>query len=262
MDLSDYINKTMKVISDPPTSQKDSNPKMVNGKVLDESGVMDFYNQYLSSDWYKKRLLNNGYGLSGEEKGIEDTIKNNQAMSLTERTQRVDQLIRNRTNTVNSTELRVSDDDKTHYYKQGINISPREMRMYGDNPNSVAAHELGHGETSPANGLRISPFEREVYNTNRKPFADIKTKRGKYLGIHTEAKSDINALRYDLFKAGLFNPKTGQYKTKDGLFDQTMIPATKGNVIDSLKDAYGDEGLINLMNTIASNDNIERSNLG
>lgn len=55
-------------------------------------------------------------------------------------------------------------------------------------------------------------------------------------------------------KKGLFDPKTGRYKTESGNFDNTLIEEIKdsfsGNRTFNL---MGEENLINMMNTIAKN---------
>lgn len=81
---------------------------------------------------------------------------------------------------------------------------------------------------------------------------------GKYVLEPKEAKGDVNAIRYNLYKSGNYDPSTGKFKTKDGLFNKQMIEPIKTDaILKRMLDAYGQEGLIEIMNTVAFNPEIE-----
>ena len=81
------------------------------------------------------------------------------------------------------------------------------------------------------------------------------------MGECQEMKSDVNTIRYNLYRSGLFDPNTGNYKTKSGRFEKELLEKVKTDFSGKrLRSTFGDEKLIMLMNTIAQNDFLQNSN--
>lgn len=252
---------------DPPTKKKNlskiptsaSSAKVMNGHIYNISDIKTFYDKMLSSDWYKNRLLNNGYGLEKPDVGKTETklrtfIESSDAQSL-----KVNNLIKNRRAGVKTVDVTVDDNDSTYYWRNGIrdpyvNVGPSQLKELRAHPRSALTHEIGHAEIDEWHGTAISGYEKQVYNDTAKPLNKIRSDDGTYVLNPDEAKGDINTLRYNLYKSGDFNPSTGEYKTKDKKFNKELLPKIKNDYnTKRMIDAYGEEGVSTLMNTIAKN---------
>ena len=223
--------------------------KPYSEKSYDEADIKDFYKKMVGSDWYKNRLIKNGYN-DQYNIGVEGVLKK-------------------RMNRIDKAHLdNVQDDDgfnnqlyrfltsgdfvKTGtgaYYNHDedeITLVKSQMDRRGLHPRSVLAHEFGHAET----GKSISNIEQEMLG---------KLKPDDKLTTHNkspfENKSDINTLRYNLYKNNLYDPSTGKFKTKSGLFESKLLePVDTDFTTKRLQQHYGNKYLEFLMNTIAQND--------
>lgn len=241
------------------TSAGSSSAKVMNGHVYDTKDVKAFYDKMLSSPEYKKRLLNNGYGLDNPDEGILKTKLNTFLERPNYQEYKVDQLIKNRREGVRNVEIQDTHNKSTHFNRNGIvnpyvNLNAGQLNGLKVHPRTALVHEVGHAETDGWYGTSISGYEKEMFKKTAKPNDKIRTDDGHYVKDPEEAKSDINTIRYNLYKAGDFNPSTGEYKTKDKKFNKDLIPKIKNDYsLKRMLDAYGEEGVSTLMNTIANN---------
>lgn len=234
----------------------------MNGHKYDVNNIKDFYTSMVSANWYKDRLRTNGYGLKDAESYmtksdvlIKRAMTDDKSEEFT-----VNMLAKNRLDSINRTEFKTSNKRSTSYTNDGtdrvINIHKDQLNDLKAHPRSATVHEYGHSETDGWNGTSISGHEKYLYNQASKGRSP-KTDDGLYVSGEegsAEAKSDINTIRYNLYKSNKFNPKTGEYETKDKKFNKDMIPGIKNDYnTKRMLDAYGEDGLTDLMNTIANN---------
>ena len=202
------------------------------GGTVDKENVKNFYDDMLNAPWYKERLNNNGYMDS-------------------------DLVINKRLKNIDRTDFKVDNKVKTGYsqYKKlpqflsnpHITLNVNESDFLNTPYNDVISHEYGHGETK---GSDLSEFEKSLIEDSY--ISDSDDKQINYLKNPYETKSDINAIRYHLYNMGKYNPKTGEYDTKSKLFEPSLLDNELENtIIKRMKDAYGDDNLKKLMNTVA-----------
>lgn len=208
-----------------------------SGQILNNEKVKEFYNDMLSSPWYEERLKNNGY------ENPEETSKK-------------------RLENINKTSLRLTDTKPTQFVRNlifnkqvgnpYINFNSNQSNKEGSDYNSALTHEYGHGETTtnPLSSFETNQIQRRFKVDNIGQMSN----QGLYLSSPEETKSDINAIRYKLFEQGKFNPKTGEYKTPSNFFEPSLLEDNQDDFfIKRMKEAYGNEGTIDLMNIIANN---------
>ena len=255
----DYKFKGKKV-TEFPIAQKGKNIKY-SDLPYNENDIKNFYDKMLTSDWYKQRLIDNGYGISNSSLSTPYASMSKLFTSNNDMNKEVNKIIESRRKIIKNIPITLNKDYSTSYTnitdwnQQDININPDEINELRVHPRSALVHEIGHAETDDAieNNKQISGIEEDIFKSNRKKY---KTDFGKYVQTPKEAKGDINSIRYNLYKAGKFDVKTGKYKTKDGKFDKTMItPIKDDTLLKRMLDAYGEEGLTELMNKIAQNNN-------
>ena len=207
-------------------------PKYQKGGLIDNENVKNFYNDMLNAPWYKERLNNNGYMDS-------------------------DVVISKRLKNINRIDFSVNNSVKTGYsqYKNlpsflsnpNVTLNTNESDYLNTPYNDSISHEYGHGETK---GSDLSEFEKSLIEDSY--ISNSNDKQVNYLKNPYETKSDINAIRYHLYNMGKYNPKTGEYDTDSKLFEPSLLNNDLENtIIKRMKDAYGDDNLKKLMNTVA-----------
>ena len=255
----DYKFKGKKV-TEYPIAQKGKSIKY-SKLPYDVKDIKNFYDNMLSSPWYKERLINNGYGIFNPSLSYPETVVARTFTSNDKMEKEVEKIMSSRRKSIRNLPVYNNDYDSTSYYHDP-NINYKEVNLNNDqlnslkiHPRSALVHEIGHGEIDGhvENNSALSGYERELIKQNQQ---DHNTDQGKYVQTPEEAKGDINSIRYNLYKAGKFDVKTGKYKTNDGKFDKTMItPIKDDTLLKRMLDAYGEEGLMELMNKIAQNNN-------
>lgn len=242
---------------------QDIEPVVINGKIVDEKDIRSFYNDVLSSDWFKERLKKNGYGYFNRS----NTDFITKLFSFPKSKERIDNEVKGRKRNI----------DATYYYPENsvtgtsfsldhdtnekwIDNNYEQLDDLKAHPRTAVVHEFGHAEISPDYSDRpsdnkvygsLSGIEQDIFEKN---FKNPKTDYGKYVEDPKEAKSDINAIRYNLYRAKVFDPKTGNYQTEDGKFNPVLLEKIKNDFSTKrMIDAYGEDGLTELLNTIAIN---------
>ena len=209
-------------------------PQFQKGGTIDEDNVKNFYNEMLNAPWYKERLNNNGYMDS-------------------------DNVISKRLKNVNRTDFSINNTVDTGYsqykhlpkflFNPRITLNIDESNHLNIPYNDVISHEYGHGETK---GYDLSAFEKSLIEDSY--ISNDNDKQVNYLKSPYETKSDINAIRYHLYNMGKYNPKTGEYDTDSKLFEPSLLDKDLENtIIKRMKEAYGNDNLKKLMNTVADN---------
>jgi len=200
-----------------------------------------FLLDYLDSPMFEKRLKNSQYDVEKEKlkrkRNIEDTY-----------------IMYSNDDTDSGTDKAFS-----HFnpFINRVMVNNKQSQKLGTTTSEVTSHELGHSEILgdfldetqsfsyddiKFSGNRLNSKERiqleSMLNNPNANSHDI---------IPGENKSDINALRYNLFKDGIYDAGKEEF-TRDHL-----KKAKKSFTLDRLLKNYGEDNLILLMNIIAQN---------
>ena len=216
----------------------------------DEANIKNFYNKMITSPWYKNRLIKNGYDKQysiGVDKVIENRLKRVNDAKL-DNIQKNDGVLNQMYRFITSGEL-IETESGSYYNPDTGNITMVESQMnkHKAHPRTILAHEYGHPEVQGG----ISRIEEEMLaQFNPTPIKKL-TEHDKK---PSENKSDINSLRYNLYKSKTFDPSTGKYKTKSGQFEPSLFEKVKDDAaVKRLRNNYTDKHLVDLINTIADN---------
>ena len=195
-----------------------------------EKDIGNFYKTILDSSWYKERIQKNYNGFLDDKP---------------------DEIIAERKNNLEKVNDNVYlERGVGSFYSNNlgtkerkINLDPDEVNESMSHPRTVLSHEYSHGVTD--NGL--NRYEKNL-------FTDTRRNLSEHVSEPNEAKADIDAMRYNLYKAKQFNPKTGQFKTKDGKFNPSLLNFIKNDTSTRrMRKTYKDQDLVNIFNTVASN---------
>ena len=237
-----------------PNSFQKGGQKPYSQKSYDVNDIRDFYGKMINSPEYIKRLYNNGY-VDQTDKPIDfegyrealniakerwRSVKNTSFLEKESNdgfSQQVKNLITG-SKSYKHGSVYDSSNQKIAYIKSQAD----ELKVH---PRTIVSHEFGHAETDPG----MSRYEGELIDSKL---------INKNATLHDkdahEGKADINAVRYNLYKNGLFNPSTGQYKTKDGKFNPSLLESIKNDgVVKRMLENYGSKNMEYLINTIADN---------
>ena len=247
----DYKFKGKKV-TEYPVAQKGKTIKTSN-MPYDVNDIKKFYNNVYNSDWYRDRLINNGYANVVKPKGpyfgnIKDENKVDKIINV--RKKALDNLNYREESSakVSRTPWIPSEGSYYNYDNNAVIYDPNQSDKLRAYPQSIIAHEIGHSETENAglNRYEANLLQKKLNRWN--PDIDAHD-RDPY-----ENKSDINAIRYNLYKKGLFDPNTGKYKTKSGKFENNLLESIKDDFsTNRLQRNYTKDNLEYLINTIADN---------
>ena len=231
----------------------------------DTRDIKNFYGKMIGSDWYENRLEKNGYEsgwfYEDDEVRAEDIAKKRLDRVNSTNVYNIDDLLKKHQNSKNSNErsnfsslLDNIDSIGSHYNGKNIyfenKIQPNSQKAH---PGTVITHEFGHAETD---GFPLSEMESNLLQSK---IRDKKNRSSHDLSPN-ERKSDINALRYNMYKAGIFDPSTGKYNTKSGKFEPELIEKSRNDFSTKrLRELYDDQDITMLLNTIAQNDTQDES---
>lgn len=220
--------------------------KMPNGGNVES--IKDFYANYLKSPNYKARLIKQGHTNPSEvvQQRLEQlkgmTVKDNPLLD-------------------------------TQYWPKWNGVTINEQQLKEDpslSYSSTVSHEISHGlgaldladpkQNNP--NLKLNSDETNQFKTRNK-LSSIKLGYESNIPLDTELqighdqkpsenKADLDALRYRLYKDGIYNTGTQQ-------FNQSILNKAKAkyknDVIGRLFNNFSDKDLIYLMNNIAQNSN-------
>ena len=226
----------------------------------DPKDIRDFYGKMIQSDWYKNRLEKNGYesGYFFQDDKVRAQDVANQRVRRVNGTRvfDIDYLLNKYDQAKNSTEKDnfsglLDNIDSVGSYYDGRNIyfenkvQPNTEKAH---PRTIITHEYGHAETG---GFPLSEYESNLLKSK---ISDPENRSTHDMSAN-ERKADINTIRYNLYKAGLFDPSTGKYKTPSGKFEPSLLEKTRDDFSTKRsREIYSDKDLSMLMNTIAQND--------
>ena len=247
-----YAKKTM-------ASAQDGKSVKYSELPYDEQDIRKFYNQMITSPSYKQRLINNGYDKQYQI-GVDNVIKNRLQRvndASLQNIQEDDGFLNQAYRMLTSGEF-VKTGSGSYYNPDNkeITLVKSQMDKYKAHPRTILAHEYGHPEVEGG----ISNIEKDL-------LSQFNPKPKKELSYHdkspSENKSDINSLRYNLYRANIFDPSTGKYKTKSGKFESSLFEKVKDDAaVQRLRNNYTDKTLIDLVNTIADNSQSEPVPIG
>lgn len=204
----------------------------------------EFYKGYINSPNYKKRLITQGY--------------NNP-----------EQVKKDRLNNLNKiTQSEVNDIGSQYYHPLNkVNIDNKELKKYSLNKEITTAHEYSHGVGAMNTGnsnftknLTLNNKETSLINSknnyldidtsyNNKKLSEDQKADIRHNSLPSEAKADIDALRYKLKKDNIYN--TGTQEFNQNHLNKAKKLYSNDKMIQRNFKAFGDKDLINLMNTIA-----------
>ena len=238
------------------------------GKVLDTkkypiSEIRAFYGDMLSSQWYRDRIKRNGYERQWTD--YETGTKRYNPKTMTKDDVAAD-IVSNRMMPLVYAKFDGESLKQATGYNplfETINMNPNELKRYNVSMGTVLAHEVSHAtRNGDYAGAPLSVFEYNFIRQRADPDADINPKVDKHILNPEEAKSDMDAIRYNLYKKGKFDPKTGKYKTKSGLFEDSLLDSMKDdNSVKRMRQVYKGKGLTEMMNTIAINDSEDNESI-
>ena len=226
-----------------PFSDRQVNPEVIRG----------FYQDMVSAPWYKERLEKNGYN----SKLDPSNWFGNGAQSEVD--YRLKRLNSAKVNKIDTSKLPFSAQEAERYKalnQLGTNWNPASneinyklkdsfLNQKKAEPYEVITHEFGHAESAN----RLNKYESDLL-TNRLSNR-VKEAHDK---DPLENKADINTLRYNLYRKGLYDPNKGTYKTDSGRFESKLLDNVKSQfIIKRLQQNYDPKDLEFLVNTIAFN---------
>jgi len=212
----------------------------------DEYDVKSFYNDYLNSTNYTKRLTEQGY--ADPHQAVLDRLANIKGV------------------THFTDDLLGSMYDAPNY---SVVVNSKDAKEFGFPLRSVLAHEYGHtigasqGKYLTNPNLELNQNEMNAFLTRNK-LSKVNTagmtEQQKLDVEHdsrpSESSADLNALRYRLFKDLKFN--TGTQELTPELLKQAKELYKNDNIVNRLFQNYSDEDLIYLMNHVAYNNTNNR----
>lgn len=210
----------------------------------DLKNIKQFYNTMFDSNWYKERLEKNKYpnpeNVVNKRKEYTNKTKFTEYENPDSEFDKLLNIFKGKDDLTGSKHSKK--DNRISFVKSQAD----EQFTF---PRTIITHEFSHpGDSAyPINNFESNELSKRL---NLKGGIEIDEHDRKPV----ENKADINAMRYDLYKSGNFDPKTGKYKTPSGKFDKLMIQKIKDvGGFDRLKTNYKPEDLIYLFNTIAQN---------
>lgn len=219
-------------------------PTMQAGGTI--TNVKNFYDDYIHSPNYKKRLIHQGY--------------NN-----------VDKVITDRANSVKNVRVGTSNDGSEYLAKYNTaKFDKGDLKDYNIDMGTLVSHEFSHAAGS--NNYAPNPN----VNLNANDVRDINARNNYYSHINTfremkdnesfhdaqaiEFKADMDTLRYNLKKDNIYD--TGKQDFNQQYLNKAKQKYKNNGEIQRLLKRVSDKDLIYLMNNIAMNDapNTENTN--
>lgn len=219
------------------------------------SDMLSFFDSWLASPEYSQRLVNNMY-------------------------ENPNQKVNSRRDALANLEISYDNNNRsaanappTLGSKAFVNINKKELSNLNIPVNTGLAHEVSHtigAKTNMQNpNVGFNEFEKDLIKssiTRTKP--DITGVQGsaenkqsnaafddwRYLLKTEEVKADLDASRWNLFNKGVYDIREGEQFNIDHL-KRAKESFKDDKSFDRLIKQVGDDNYINLMNTIANNDN-------
>lgn len=201
----------------------------------DVNDVKNFYQNYLNSPNYKKRLIEQGW-------------------------MNPDGVIQTRLKNLN--DIKFSIGSNSEYNNKKITLTKQDYNS--PNSNTILAHELSHGlgaDSEPGNFyLGLNANETSKINDANKYKKDTRISLDTiHNSLPTEMKADIDALRYNLFKDKIYN--TGTETFNQNILNKAKIKYKGNGDLDRLFKGLNDSDLINIMNSVADNNSNQSLNI-
>lgn len=230
-----------------------SRNKMLGINTLADGGRLDpkdFTGRYIQSPKYKERLESSGYDTTKE---IPERLGNLQGVS-TYGQYGAPSLLKQADFKSQGRPFTTHGGSSFLPVENAIVIDHKQAKEYGLPPSSIEAHEYGHVETGVGDvvydkntGVRNSRLNKadtqQIINRLKS------SANPRYKKVPDEIKSDMNALRYELFNKGIYDAGKED-------FNQDILNKSGDSYIrERLGRNYKDEDLIWLMNNIAKTNN-------
>lgn len=218
-------------------------------RVFQNSDAKDFILDYINSPKYLERLQSSGYDSPEDERDLRASqVEGTGYMVQRGKPGLFEQLIKTLKGEPYST-------TGSSYYAQPnlVIYDPEQAEEYDIPKSSVLAHEYGHAELQNFTDLlHQSPFRLNDSDVN-----ELVSRLQTYEGQTDhdlepdENKSDLNALRFELFQQGLYDAGT------QDIDKETLRKADSSFIKDRLLRNYSEDDLIWLLNNIAMDDSQE-----
>lgn len=199
----------------------------------EDMSIPGFYKSWINSSTYKDRLTNNGYKDPNKTLGNRLSSLNNVELEM---------------NSNYDTQASPAVNRKSKSY---ININPNDLKK--ERYDTLAAHEYSHITGARPfhlnKGLGLSKKEQGMINSyNKNPSKNYHDRAPE------ELKADLDSVRYEMFKKGMYDIRKGVPFQKEDLKRNIDI-LNKNSSFKRLFDQTGEDNFIEMMNTIASNKN-------
>lgn len=193
--------------------------------------VEGFFDSWINSPEYKRRLVQNQY-------------------------LNPDQIISNRNVALGNLDFEMSDKYPTQASSPAtstsrgyVNINPQDTGKFGFD--TMKSHEISHVIGSKPlwqnPNIGFNTTEEDLIKQYRaNPSSNAHDR------LPEEMKADLDAVRYNMFKKGLYDISSGNPFTKEHL-DKSLPLLKEDSSFKRLFDQTGDDNFIQMMNTIASN---------
>lgn len=213
--------------------------------------ITGFYSNMLNSQWYKDRIKTNGYEDGWVDPRLARAKYHNPTnQDLEESANEVITARKDNLKGIGFIEQPNKLGSRYNLSDRKVYLDPNQVNKMGAHPRSVVAHEYSHASRNSFPLTRLSRFEAGFIEKNA-------ASPDNYVSDPEEAKSDLDAMRYNLYKAGLFDPSSGKYKTQDGKFNRSLLNSIKNDVTTKrMLETYKEKGIENIMNRVAYNEDI------
>ena len=226
----------------------------------------DFYKSWIQSPEYARRQLNTGYSSSPKDESY------NVPSASASRKTRLESLGKINPITYNTREASKA---TPGYYGGASSVNINSSDYIDTNRQMIEAHELAHiagaavNEGTSRPGI-MSGKEQDIFKSSMLPLKEPMlsgpqgsqqreaSRRSLEDFIHSqkpqEVKADLDALRFSMYDKGIYDIRKGT-KFSELDFENARQKLGQDRVFKRLENRVGKKNFVNLMNTIAQDDN-------
>jgi hypothetical protein len=226
----------------------------------------DFYKSWIQSPEYARRQLNTGYSASPKDESYNVPSASASRKTRLESLGKIDPITYN---------TREASKATPGYYGGASSVNINSSDYIDTNRQMIEAHELAHiagaavNEGTSRPGI-MSGREQDIFKSSMLPLREPTlsgpqgspqreaSRRSLEDFIHSqkpqEVKADLDALRFSMYDKGIYDIRKGT-KFNDLDFENARQKLGKDRVFKRLENRVGKKNFVNLMNTIAQDDN-------
>ena len=234
-------------------SDEQFNESLINTMAPDAKA---FIKEYHQSPMYEKRFKKAQIKYTkeyGKTAGSVASLYNNHMETIDKRFSETDNLNVPSNSIVDQFNQFINDDYGSYYNfeENRMQLDPQQ-ELPGGNMNAVAAHEYSHMASNPEGKYGLDKNDRTIslgqQGAIQRGMSNIRD--GHDADVY-ETKADVDALRYMLNKDGLYNTMERDFTEDD--YNKAEKRFNGEFTFERLKRLHGKDNIINLMNTLAQN---------